>query len=313
MSMELAIEVKDLYKTFRTAGGKTFEAVRGLNMQVPRGSVYGFVGPNGAGKSTTIKALIGLVRPSKGEALVLGHPCGTVHARSAIGYLPEVAVYHEFMSADELLALHAGLAGIPRSEQADKCEKALQLVGLWERRKSRIREYSKGMKQRFGIAQALVGNPHLLILDELTSGLDPLAQAELRDIILQLKERGHTIFFSSHKMSEVEMVCDWVGIIHKGKMRLEGPKKDLLQSGHECRLHFKSASEPVEKLAGFEVKHDSTLGLWVLRAPREKGDEALEAVRNAGGSVVEFSVGKRSMEEIFLEIVHQPVPEELAA
>lgn len=222
-----AIVFKDLKKTYKSRK-RTVEALKGVSLEVEEGLIYGFIGPNGAGKSTTIKILVGLLRPDGGEASIFGHQCGSHDAKRCLGFLPEVANYHEFMTARELLGVHAALAGVPRGEVEQRCAECLDLVGLGERASSRISEFSKGMKQRVGVAQALVGQPRLLILDELTSGLDPMAQLELHKILSDLKQKGITIFFSSHHLSEVERLCDRVAMIHEGTLRKEGTIEEVL-------------------------------------------------------------------------------------
>ncbi len=301
MSDDLALEVRELRKTYKTVGGKQ-EALRGLDLSVKRGHVYGYVGPNGAGKSTSIKCLLGLVRPDSGTALVMGYPAGSVEARRLLGFLPEVAVYHEFMGAEELLRIHAALAGVPSSERTARCMKALEMVGLAQRKKSRIREFSKGMKQRFGIAQALVADPPLLILDELTSGLDPIAQRELKDLILELKARGITIFFSSHMMSEVETVCDSIGIIARGRLRAEGTLHDLLRLENQVAIQFRGGDELLEKLSAFQPRRLET-GDLVVTVPLPETDAAIDAVRQAGGSVATVLPAQRHLEDVLHQLV----------
>lgn len=301
MNEDLALEVRDLRKTYKTVGG-TQEALRGLDLTVRRGQVYGYVGPNGAGKSTSIKILLGLVRPDSGKALVMGYPAGSVEARRLLGFLPEVAVYHEFMGAEELLVIHAALAGVPARERQARCQKALEMVGLAARKKSRIREFSKGMKQRFGIAQALVADPPLLILDELTSGLDPIAQRELKDLILTLKERGITIFFSSHMMSEVETVCDSIGIIHKGKLRAEGTLQELLRLENLVAVYFQGGDELLEKLAELKPERQPS-GALMAQVPVAETDRALERVLQAGGSVTSVVPAQRHLEDVLHQLV----------
>ena len=248
--MTLAIEVQGLHKTYRSAAGVFHTALKGIDLAVAPQEVYGFVGVNGAGKSTLIKSLVGLLQPSEGEAQIFGFPAGTVEAREKIGYLPEVSNFHEFLSAQELLRVHSVLAGVPDRNRRSRCDEALELVGLAERRHTRISDFSKGMKQRFGIAQALVGEPALLILDELTSGLDPLAQRELRGILRSLKQKGSTIFFSSHHMGEVESVCDKVAIIHTGLIRAEGTLEQLLTQSERMHLECHLGSQPLADFRG---------------------------------------------------------------
>lgn len=224
----IAVNFENVKKTYRSKNGPV-EALKGINLQVPEGQIYGFAGPNGAGKSTTIKILVGLLRPDEGKVELFSHPGGSKQARRLVGFLPEVTLYHEFMGALELLRIHADLAGISKNDREERCEQALLQVGLADRRKSRLKEFSKGMKQRFGIAQALVGDPKLLVLDELTSGLDPRAQASLLELLLELKSQGITVFFSSHHLREIEKICDSIAIIHNGLMQRAGPLESVLQ------------------------------------------------------------------------------------
>ena len=245
-----AIDFQGLKKTFRTLRGPV-EALRGLDLQVKPGEIFGYIGVNGAGKSTSIKVLLGLIRATAGAAWVFGEPAGSLAARRKIGYLPEVANYHEFMSAAELLMMHARLAGVPRALQAERCRDALEVVGLSARKHSRISEYSKGMKQRVGVAQALVSDPPLLILDELTSGLDPFAQRDLRDILTRLKERNITVFFSSHHMSEVEATCDRAAIIHRGALQACGTIPELTENRERVEMVWEAVrvSEPLGEIS----------------------------------------------------------------
>ncbi len=300
MSEEAAVQVEDLRKTYRTSRGPV-EALRGLTMRVNAGEIYGFIGVNGAGKSTTIKALLGLLRPTSGRATVFGAESGSLEARRKLGYLPEVATYHEFMSADELLAVHARLAQVPAGEVKSRCHEALAAVGLTERRSSRISEFSKGMKQRFGIAQALVGKPPLLVLDEVTSGLDPFAQRELRDVLLGLRRQGITIFFSSHQMSEVETICDRAGIVHRGRMWAEGTLEELLLHRDRTEVTF-SLPHDVDKYAEFELETLSGGRRWVT-VPRSRCDELVDWVRESQGSVLELRPARQRLEDMFHELV----------
>lgn len=195
-----AISIQQLSKTFRTLRGPV-EALRGLDLEVRRGEIFGYIGVNGAGKSTSIKVLLGLIQPTSGQADVFGQPAGTLEARRQIGYLPEVATYHEFMSADELLRVHARLAGVPRAEIQSRCDSSLDIVGLSARRNSRISEFSKGMKQRFGIAQALVGDPPLAYPGRTDFGSGPLCpKGPERDFAAPERAENHGILlFSPHE------------------------------------------------------------------------------------------------------------------
>jgi len=294
-----AIHFEGLKKTFRTLRGPV-EALSGLDLQVKAGEIFGYIGVNGAGKSTSIKALLGLIRASSGSAWVFGEPAGSLKARQKIGYLPEVANYHEFMSAAELLRVHARLAGVARAQVADRCRDSLEVVGLTARQHSRISEYSKGMKQRFGVAQALVGDPPLLILDELTSGLDPFAQRDLRDIMLRLKERKITVFFSSHHMSEVESVCDRAAIIHRGALRACGTIAELTENRERVEMVWDSSGveQPLPEIP------DSL--------PREQVDDFLTLALSRGYKLRGLTHKRTNLENVFHDITKK-VDSEVAA
>src|ERR1700722_19318696 len=210
-------------------------ALTGLDLEVNAGEVFGFLGPNGAGKTTTMNVLLGFVPPTRGTAYIFGIDVRQPIARQRIGYLPEMTYYYKFLSAEELLRFYAKIFGLSRNETDKRIENLLKLVELDAARKRLIKTYSKGMQQRVGLAQALINNPDLLILDEPTSGLDPLGRMKVRGIIQRLKEEGKTVFFSSHELGEVETVCDRVGILHEGKLRVEGRVSDLVQQ-YQCNL-----------------------------------------------------------------------------
>lgn len=300
-----AVKFESVKKTYKSRQGK-IEALKGLDLEIPEGQIFGFAGPNGAGKSTSIKILVGLIQPDAGSVEIFGHPAGSKEAKKLVGFLPEVTLYHEFMSATELLKIHATLADIPRGEVNKKCEEALLKVGLEDRKNYRLKEFSKGMKQRFGIAQALVGNPKLLVLDELTSGLDPRAQAELLSLLLELKEQGLTIFFSSHHLREIEKVCDSVAIIHRGTLRTSGTLDEVL--GDDITVSLKVITKdgqqpPTEKA---EWRKDSDGGYLTI----VKKSETLELIQSLEGVVERIhnlETRRQSLEELF----HKMTPEEV--
>ena len=210
-------------------------AVDGLNLQVQAGEVFGFLGPNGAGKTTTMNVLLGFVNATSGAASIFGVDVRRPIARQRIGYLPELTYYYKFLNTEELLRFYARIFHIPRAEREQRIDAVLKLVELDGARRRLIKTYSKGMQQRVGLAQALINDPDLLILDEPTSGLDPLGRMKVREIIQRLKDQGKTVFFSSHELGEVETVCDRVGILHEGQLRVAGRVSDLLQQ-YQCNL-----------------------------------------------------------------------------
>jgi ABC-2 type transport system ATP-binding protein len=207
-------------------------ALRGLNLEVHAGEVFGFLGPNGAGKTTTMNVLLGFVQPSSGTASIFGIDVRQPIARQRIGYLPELTYYYKFLTAEELLRYYATIFGLSRSEMDQRIDRLMKLVELEHARTRPIRSYSKGMQQRVGLAQALINNPDLLILDEPTSGLDPIGRMKVREIIQRLKNEGKTVFFSSHELGEVETVCDRVAIIHQGELKVVGRVDEIKKFQH---------------------------------------------------------------------------------
>ena len=210
-------------------------ALHGLDLTVRAGEVFGFLGPNGAGKTTTMNVLLGFVQPSGGAASLFGMDVRQPIARQRIGYLPELTYYYKFLSAEEILRFYAKIFKVPSAEVEQRIDNLIKLVELEHARKRPLKSYSKGMQQRVGLAQALINNPDLLILDEPTSGRDPLGRMKVREIIQRLKDEGKTVFFSSHELGEVETVCDRVAIIHQGQLRVEGRVTDIVRE-HQCDL-----------------------------------------------------------------------------
>jgi ABC-2 type transport system ATP-binding protein len=293
---DYAIDFRNLKKTFYTLRGPV-EALRGLDLQVKAGEIFGYIGVNGAGKSTSIKVLLGLIRASSGSATVFGEAAGSLAARKKIGYLPEVANYHEFMSAAELLMVHARLAGVPRALRQERCRDALEVVGLSARKHSRISEYSKGMKQRVGVAQALVSDPPLLILDELTSGLDPFAQRDLRQILTRLKERNITVFFSSHHMSEVESICDRAAIIHGGQLQACGTISDLTENRERVEMLWEPAEvhDPLEQISA----------QGTASVPSAQAHDFLQLALSRGYRLQRMNSKRTNLEDVFHDITRR--------
>ena len=298
MSTSEAIEFQKIEKTYKTRRGE-IPALRGLTFSVNKGEIFGFAGPNGAGKSTAIKILVGLLTPDQGHANIFSKPCGSIESKKMLGYLPEVTLYHEFMNASELLRIHAGLAGLRGKDLEEKCEEALARVGLADRRGSRLSEFSKGMKQRFGIAQAIVGEPQLLILDELTSGLDPQAQASLLNLLRELRDQGLTIFFSSHHLAEIEKICDSVAILHKGELKAFGSLDSVLGEEQRLRVEVEVKSPDAERDAIWSKEDNRTL---VAYLNEESTAGALQTLGDELERVVSVRPQRRSLESLFLEL-----------
>ncbi|MCL6449456.1 MAG: ABC transporter ATP-binding protein [Armatimonadetes bacterium] len=230
------IEIENLTKFYGSKAG-----CEQICLSVSGGQIFGFLGPNGAGKSTLVKMLVGLLRPTSGTARLLGQPLGDFTVRRRIGYLPENFRYQDWLTGREVLDLHASLGRLPGPEKRRRIEAVLAMAGLAGRERQRVRTYSKGMQQRLGLACALLTDPELLFLDEPTSALDPLGRREVREIILFLKKAGKTVFLNSHLLSEVEMICDRVAVIRKGRIVAEGPLEALLGGAGEAEVEVELA------------------------------------------------------------------------
>jgi ABC-2 type transport system ATP-binding protein len=226
-----AVQIENLTKVYKDFWGRDkVRALEGLNLTIPRGEVFGLLGPNGSGKSTTIKLLLGLIFPTAGRASILGHPAGSTAINERIGFLPEESYLYRFLNGEETLRFYGKLFKIPRRELNRRVPALLDTVGLDAKsRKRKLREYSKGMARRIGLAQALINNPDLILLDEPTTGLDPIGTREMKDLILSLKQQGKTVLLCSHLLADVQDVCDRITILYAGKMQTLGDVKDLIQ------------------------------------------------------------------------------------
>lgn len=227
---DIAIRIDGLLKDFSVGiQGKKLRALDGLNLEIEANQIYGLLGPNGSGKSTTIKLLLGLLRPTEGSSYIFGAPSGSMAARQKVGYLPEAPYLYRFLTGYELVNFYARMCGMVRSERLNKVEEVINLVGMDGASDQRVGTYSKGMLQRIGLAQALVHDPQLVILDEPTAGVDPIGTVAIATIIEQLKARGKTVLISSHLLPQMEGLCDRVAILHQGHLLCEGAVQELLK------------------------------------------------------------------------------------
>ena len=303
--MELAIETDQLGKTFGGWRRRGVRAVDELTLAVPRGSVFGFLGPNGAGKTTTIMMLLGNVRPSRGTARLLGRPIGDARMRRRLGFLPERFQFHDFLTAEEFLDLHGKLYGLDRATRRRRITETLELVGLAERRKSRLRSFSKGMQQRIGLAQAILAEPELVILDEPTSALDPLGRRLVREVILGLKRQGCTVFLNSHLLSEIELTCDEVAILRQGRVVAQGSVEVLTSQRDRVRLSVEALTDCVRAaLAGLGQLTELESGeLEMLLADDRAAADVAAAVVRAGGRLTSLRPQRESLEDLFVRVV----------
>ncbi len=280
------------------------KAVDGLDLEVARGECFGLLGPNGAGKTTAVKLLLGLVRPSGGEAMVLGAPAGDRETRRRIGYLPELFRFQSWLTASEVLMLHCRLIQLPRGRAMSAIDEVLETVGLAERRGDKVGTFSKGMQQRLGLAVALVGDPDLVVLDEPTSALDPVGRHDVRGIIGRVRDRGATVFLNTHLLEEAEHVCDRVCVIDRGRTIATGALVDLLGRSSSVRLKVAGLSD--DDLAVITKFGDvARNGEW-LTVARIQADEIpalVAAVVSAGGRIGAVIPEQPTLEERFLELL----------
>ena len=296
------IETWDLSKQYNGKAG-----CKNITLQVPRGSVFGFLGQNGAGKSTFVRTMLGLLHPTAGKAVMLGHPIGTVESRQKVGYLPELFRYPDWLTGQQLLEHHAQLCGLSRSQGRAVIRDVLEQVGMAGRERERIRGYSKGMQQRIGIACALLSDPELIFLDEPTSALDPIGRKEVRELITRLRDQGKTIFLNSHLLSEMESVCNYVGIIHRSELVVHGDWRKLSSVAPQVELTVEAASFSAgEELPAFVtesrlLREDASRATWLLTLDQDNRVPALlQALVGRGAAVHEVVQKQQSLEEVFL-------------
>ena len=299
--MQFAIEVHNLTKRY---GGIT--ALNDMTLSVNRGEIFGFLGPNGAGKSTFVKVILNLVRATAGSARIFGEPVTKSRARTTVGFLPENMRTYPFLSIEEFLQFHGELIGIASGRLKNDISACLESVALESVRRQKIGTLSKGMLQRAGIAQAILGNPELLILDEPTSGLDPIGFAELRRLLLDMKARGTTIFLNSHLLSEVERTCDRVAILHKGKIIKSGLRGDLSDRGKHLEVtadgFTESMAAAIRPLSQKDIEVDGR-SLRIYPGAEKDAVAVHRIIVEGGGRVQSLSWRSESLEEIFYRLV----------
>jgi ABC-2 type transport system ATP-binding protein len=264
-----AVEIRDLVKDFKTSfRRKPLRAVDGVSIRIMPGEVYGLIGPNGSGKSTTMKALLGLVAPTSGNCAIFGKDSLKVDSRNEVGFLPENPYFYKHLSGAETLRFYGRLCGIGGKILSERVNELLSLVDLENARDRRVGGYSKGMLQRIGLAQALIQEPRLVILDEPTAGVDPVGSRQIRDMILKLRERGITVFLCSHLLEQVQEVCDHVGIIFQGRMIREGRLEELISIEDQTDIVLRDATpELLEKIT---VLVESTPGAELVRTGKPR-------------------------------------------
>lgn len=276
---DVVIETRNLSKTYRDFWGRQkVRALKALDLEVRRGEIFGLLGPNGSGKTTTIKLLLGLLFPTSGQAYVLGKEATNVKKNERIGYLPEESYLYKFLNADETLDFYGRLFDMPASVRRERINQLIDLVQLQRARRRQLREYSKGMTRRIGLAQALINDPDLLLLDEPTSGLDPIGTRDMKDLILKLRDEGKTILMCSHLLPDIQDVCDRIAILHQGELKELGRVSDLLRVESVTQIRARGLSD-------------------------EAKAEIQDVIRRHGGVVEGIENPTTTLEELFLEIV----------
>jgi ABC-2 type transport system ATP-binding protein len=303
------VRLQEVVKDVRPGFGlRSKRILHGISFEVDEGEIFGFVGPNGSGKTTTLKILMGLIRMSSGKASILGHDVGQTRSRRHVGFLPENPYFYDFLTGREILHFYAKLAGLPAARRGSQVDKLLDWVSLSHAADARLRTYSKGMLQRVGIAQSLVHDPRVVFLDEPMSGLDPIGRKEIRDLILQLRSEGKTVFMNTHILSDVEALCDRVAIIVHGRIRYQGRVEDFLDGEKRMadvlisQLSAEGASEISlrfgEETRGFGDQVE-------YRVPEKDVNDLLSAALRHGAQVHSVTPHRKSLEEIFLTAVEE--------
>ena len=301
---ELAVDLRDVFKTYRTGlfgRGARVEALRGVSLQVRRGEVFGLLGPNGAGKSTLVKTMMSVIRPTAAGGTVLGRPVGDKPTLARVGYLPENHRFPPYLTGRQVIEFFGGLQGVPRRQRRKRAGELLETVGMGRWGDTRITRYSKGMSQRVGLAQALVADPELVVLDEPTDGVDPVARREVRQVMTRMADEGRTVLVNSHQLSELEQVSDRVAIMVGGLVHSVGTVDELAlgQTWHEldvpedARLPQGLVAEPREGRRTVKVMTDDPAAVQPV----------LDTLRAAGVTVLRLAAVRPSLEDLFVQAV----------
>ena len=299
------IETQGLYKNY-----SGIEALKGVTLAVEPGQIYGLLGQNGAGKSTLVKILLGIVRKSDGDAFLLGEPAGSAEIRKRVGYLPEDYQLPPYHTARSLLDFYGQLYGLSRDERRSRANEALELVGLKKRADTKIKTYSKGMKQRLGIAQAFFHDPEVIFLDEPTDGVDPVGRKDIRDLMVQLKKEGRTIFFNSHLLGEVEMISDRVAIMHQGRLAQQGTVAELTRMADKFAIRLADGDEfPIEAVRQLGYRVEALERVTEVELGEGKGiDPVLELLSAKRLRLRHLVEKKQTLEDVFIRLVEDSEP-----
>ncbi len=310
---DFVIQTTDVSKTYRSGlfGRKSFQALKGVSLNVPRGTIYGLLGPNGAGKTTLIKILLGIVRKSGGTASVLGHVAGSRAARREVGYLPENHRIPRHLTANTALEYYGALSGLSMSEIRKRRPPILESVGLRGRERDRVSGYSKGMLQRLGLAQSMIHKPQLIVLDEPTDGVDPVGRREIRDVLKRLADEGHSVFLNSHLLQEIELVCESVAILNHGQCLLTGTVKDLKAALTDSAVYLQlrgpeaAVRNATSALPGVMIRAVAA-DAFEVEVPVQSQvelDKLIDKLRSNQISIWQIARREKTLEEVFMNIV----------
>jgi ABC-2 type transport system ATP-binding protein len=327
---DLALDLKDVDKQYGSLLGKRVHALRGIDMQVGRGEIFGLLGPNGAGKSTLVKILMTVIRPTRARGAVLGKPVGHKATLARVGYLPEHHRFPDYLTGRQVVEFYGAMSGVTRPQRRKRAAELLDFVGMSRWADTRVRGYSKGMRQRVGIAQAIVNSPDLVLLDEPTDGVDPVGRREIREMLQELKRQGTTVFVNSHLLSELEMVCDRVAILVQGRVASQGTIDELTVDRQRYEIEVECADSHVDS------KLRATVSRWIgpgqsagafeggttisihIEAPHEPAmikvgtaeanlvQPLIDGARSAGLTIRAVRPIRPSLEDLFMEAVTDP-------
>ncbi len=302
--MTTVLKIEDVHKTFKTGFiPKKIKILQGISLTVEEGEIFGYLGPNGAGKTTTLKCILGLLFPEKGKIEIFGYPHLHLKAKERIGFLPENPYFYDYLTASEFLRFYSYL--FSQKKRKEKIDNLLSLVGLEKSADLQLRKFSRGMLQRIGLAQAILNDPSLVLLDEPLGGLDPLGRKELRDIIVRLKQEGKTVFLSSHILQDIEMICDSVAIIVNGQIINQGVLRDLISEKILFTEITLSGISPKELEISGECVSDQG-GMILLKVfDEENVDKVLELVHSREGKIHSLIPRTETLEDLFVEMVKQ--------
>ncbi len=302
--MKTVLSLENVHKSFKVGFiPKKKEILRGISFSVGEGEIFGYLGPNGAGKTTTLKCVLGLIFPDRGKIEIFGQPHLEPRAKERLGFLPENPYFYDYLTAREFLDFYAQLFRIDKNEREARIASLLKLVDMEKARDLQLRKFSRGMLQRIGLAQALINEPSLILLDEPLGGLDPLGRKEIRDIIIRLKGEGRTVFLCSHILQDIEMICDRVAIIIGGKILSQGPLTDLISERILFTEITLSGLDPKE-LAGLGESLSAQGGRTLIKVFREdKVQEILDLVKNRNAKIHSLIPRTQTLEDLFVEMV----------